>query len=108
MAHTPTPWTYRFRLRGTTIEPLDGDKQLAIVASTPGIGNLDTNAAFIVQACNAHEELLAACRNALDALYLMGDDESHLAYRQAAVKELEAAIAKAQQQEQEQEQEAAP
>ena len=58
--HTLGPWTYRFRSRGTTIEPLDGDTELAIVANTYGVGDVDGNARFIVQACNVHEELLAA------------------------------------------------
>ena len=60
----------------------------------------EARAARVEQARRAacYPELLAACRNALDALYLMGDDESHLAYRKAAVTELEAAIARASQQ----------
>ena len=89
--HTPGPWTYRFRSGGTTIEPENDDRVLAVVRITRDVGDADANAKLIAAA----PELLAACRNALDALYLMGDDESHLAYRQAAVKELEAALAKA-------------
>mgnify|MGYP001576760371 CR=1 FL=1 len=63
--HTPGPWTYHFRSGDTTIETLTGDRVLAVVKSTRGestrgVGDMDTNARFIVQACNAHEELLAA------------------------------------------------
>ena len=62
--HTPVPWTYRFRSQGTTIEPLNGAKILAVVWSTRGLGDVDANVRFIVQACNAHDELVAACKYA--------------------------------------------
>ena len=58
--HTPGPWTYRFRSGGTTIEPENDDRVLAVVRVTRDVGDMGANARFIVRACNAHEELLAA------------------------------------------------
>ena len=96
--HTPGPWTFH------CLEPdphgviMIGGWEIStrlydVVGGSPGVAPIRNKADARLIA--AAPDLLAACQNALDALYLMGDDESHLAYRQAAVKELEAALAKA-------------
>ena len=97
--HTPGPWEIKAESehRGGRVRKLQvlaphglhGSQELFC-----RFGPDDTdkaNAGLIAAA----PELLSACANALDTLYLMGDDESHLAYRQEAIKELQAAIAKA-------------
>lgn len=74
-AHTPTPWS------NTPMQPTiwanDGDLKVATIADLPWVDNPVTgkresqwqvenaNAAFIVKACNCHEELLEACKAAL-------------------------------------------
>ena len=60
--HTQLPWIYRFRAQGTTIERVSPAEMIALVPSLPGRSDVDGNARFIVQACNAHEELLARCK----------------------------------------------
>lgn len=89
--HTPTPWR------------VEEDKKNLIAATSPGffldpvarcnvsgVHEADkANAAFIVLACNAHEELLAALKKA--SYYLDGASSGHAnAYRLVM-----AAIAKA-------------
>lgn len=66
--HTPTPWQaegYRV-IKQMREEPYEAD---LIIAST---GNSTTeaieNAAFIVRACNSHQELLLACKKAESTL----------------------------------------
>lgn len=69
MKHTPTPWKIDEAL----------DLPLAIISDTDdGMGVAEmgerspesiANAAFIVKTCNAHDELLAACKEALELLY---------------------------------------
>ena len=61
MAHTPGPWTYRFRHEGTTIEPINGDSLLAVVPSLLG-HDLDANARLIAVA----PELLESLRDMLE------------------------------------------
>ena len=65
--HTPTPWIDDACLDAqgfVTIRRADGiehgDTETAVIAT---VYDADT-AAFIVTACNAHEELLAACQHA--------------------------------------------
>jgi hypothetical protein len=58
------------------------------------------NARFIAKACNAHDELLAACRAALLSLasqrkYCCYDDRQLIGHNEDATNVLEAAIAKA-------------
>lgn len=76
MKHTPEPWSVDKR-------PVDkrnkwwirGPKTKAgfepAVASIPNLGGYDeraANAEFIVRACNAHDDLLAAMQEAIDLL----------------------------------------
>lgn len=65
-AHSPTPWTADWRFvrdqrRNIVLEPSALVKDEVARA----------NAAFTVRACNAHEELLAACKTALSKLELI-------------------------------------
>lgn len=74
--HTPTPWNF-----GTTAPHqriiLGGDNRRYIcnvqIHQTPRANGLldederEANAAFIVRACNAHDELLAVCKEIEDA-----------------------------------------
>lgn len=64
--HTPTPWRYC----KTNGSPTSGQHMIA--GSKPGYlaeirdcgsGDVSANAAFIVRACNAHDELVAALRD---------------------------------------------
>lgn len=64
-AHTPTPWkvdgfgitskVFNIATLDTTAKDMD-DNQI-------GIGELSANAAFIVKACNVHEELIETLKN---------------------------------------------
>ncbi len=56
-AHTPTPWI----VDGNAIRD-EAKFCLALVEKN----NRSANAAYIVKCVNAHEELLAACKEALD------------------------------------------
>ena len=67
-AHTPTPW----HLLQTSMQCVikarhpEIEGSLINIAATPGLnGNLIADAAFIVRACNSHEELLATLKNVL-------------------------------------------
>ncbi len=91
MNHTPTPgdWT------ASPYEDNRGQSQITSDGSTRIIAVLDTfdeegkaNAEFIVRACNSHDALLEACREA--ALWLRDEYPSAL-----PVEMLEAAVAKA-------------
>lgn len=68
--HTPTPWAISsngFNIYG----PPDAEGQVTFVASIfrkPIQDIEDANAEFIVRACNAHDELLAACKATLKYL----------------------------------------
>lgn len=67
MTHTPTPWIHN--LKRDRIES-NGEKLLVNGVALP-CGNhpksteATANAQFIVQACNAHEELVAALKGLL-------------------------------------------
>jgi len=72
--HTPIPWDWT----GATIHTKSGvdDPALRIArvfdeSHTDAVKNheeANANAAFIVQACNAHDELLAACEDFVYAI----------------------------------------
>ena len=59
--HTPTPW----KLSKNNILDSNGDS-IAHVNFGDGEIMAFNDAAFIVRAANAHEELLAACKESLD------------------------------------------
>jgi len=73
--HTPGPWALHPRVtenppriycRGVIIATVD--------TSAPDPGEREVNAAFIIRACNAHDELLAA----LDAFVASHEAEQHM------------------------------
>ena len=67
-AHTPTPWTFQ----GTVIS---GDGQrLAILPPDVGNSVRQANAAYIVQAANSFEDLLAAAQDVERRLRAIAND----------------------------------
>ena len=61
LAHTPTPWHVLTTPIECLIRAENFEETFQNIAATPGLnGNAEANAAFIVRACNVHEELLAA------------------------------------------------
>lgn len=73
MTHTPGPWEHHFLSGRDRIVGPNGE----CIAETgrwkeSELPEMHANAAFIVRACNAHEELLAAARNLLNASRLVG------------------------------------
>lgn len=63
--HTPTPWT----LRGRLVE-VSGRGEIArcILPADGGVFEATENAAFIVRACNTHDELVAALTKAREII----------------------------------------
>ena len=88
--HTPTPWkltkvqgTYFYvEWGGETVVQVDHDSSNAVN---------EANAEFIVRACNAHDELVAAAREAMDVLCSL--DRSPV--DDSTIDRLDAAIVKA-------------
>ena len=65
-AHTPGPWMRTIEVDTCYIHEDGGDLEGYGIARTCGQGLEcnEANAAFIVRACNCHEELVEACRQA--------------------------------------------
>lgn len=82
LPHTPTPWEH-----GQYLWSIDAEGIEVAQANTV------EDAAFIVRACNAHEDLLAACE-ALEASLLAAFEEKPKLFEQA-ITLAHAAIAKA-------------
>lgn len=55
--HTPTPWAWSASTK--TIRSVPTNYWLATMDSFDGAVNNNANAAFIVRACNAHDQLVA-------------------------------------------------
>jgi hypothetical protein len=105
--HTPTPWRFDAVKRGT-LNMRDGKQSemraagYAITATEPamfgGTRVLDdaklreADAAFIVRACNAHAELVAALRKARGALADPAADERSEGYSGIASEALDAIV----------------
>ncbi len=72
MSHTPTPW--QLATNDPTLilsEAVDADGDAVIIADVlngtiNGVGLDTANAAFIIKAVNAHDELVEACRLAYE------------------------------------------
>ncbi len=70
MRHTPTPWRVERHYSGhrTVAQMRSCDRVVCINATTDaepvGYDATDANAEFIVRACNSHEELLEAAKQA--------------------------------------------
>lgn len=95
--HTPGPWHVQPIGRQGYIEA-DGPKFIcdmqADVCSAPAdVAEMEANAAFIVKACNCHEELVGAAEDALQSLKRLPDRAG--AWRVTCIMQLEAALAKA-------------
>jgi len=66
--YTPTPWrTHGLDIYGDTT---DGNGLVAVIAAGYPDDQRAEDAAFIVRACNAHEELVAAAKNALSLMQM--------------------------------------
>lgn len=90
--HTGAPW------RAQIAERSDGEVTVAHITSADGIAiaqmamhdNVRANAAFIVRACNAHEELVKALRAANEKLWKEGFTTAD-----ETIAQIEAALSKA-------------
>ncbi len=88
MKHTPGPWFVK--------DDFDVYAPREYICTTSG--NAKANASFIVTACNSHEELLNALKQAKEHLEYCnyGDNwEKECAYREKLPEKIEKAIAKA-------------
>jgi len=68
MTHTPGPWEINFSSNfpdQQTIQAVGSDRILALIDKADEQDN--ANAAYIVHACNAHEELVEALKAILDS-----------------------------------------
>lgn len=104
--HTPTPWVVS--APGIITSP-KAMQDIGHVCYTGTDGGTDANAAFIVRACNAHDEMAAALREVRDlvheessdrAKFILGpndDAEPYLSHPRAikAYRIIRAALAKA-------------
>ena len=78
--HTSVPWTaHQMSVRTWEIRGPDGLNVCRTYAGTLGTPyakpdtTIAANAEFIVRACNSHDELLEACKEALGALAFVTD-----------------------------------
>lgn len=63
--HTPVPYCVEHTPDGTFIVPMDHKRNPIAEILCTGRSD-EANAEFIARACNAHAELLALCRRALE------------------------------------------
>lgn len=92
--HTPLPWAITVPKK----EPFGwwihaGDVLVCSCGTRPLSDEALANAAFIVRACNSHDDLLAACEAALTRLRTIERDKG--IHSHETIPELEAAIARA-------------
>jgi len=103
--HTPTPWAAVPGEESVIYSPQAGGRAVARTLANPDpTWPAEANAAFIVRACNAHDEMLAALKELIEAnaaavpkpgeTGLERNDRWH-ARRNAAFAAARAAIAKA-------------
>jgi hypothetical protein len=88
MTHTPTPWSSYSTSDGTNRrhQIVSIGKTIAHIYCTKGNEDEDVaNAAFIVKACNAHDELVAALEHARDKMWEYGFSEDDLQPIRAAL-----------------------
>lgn len=99
MSHTPTPW--KLGPTGDTVDDANGLELLRMYEADgreePTALPYRANAAFIVRACNSHEELLSALKRAREALKANEEITGTWELYQASpeMKAIHAAIAKA-------------
>lgn len=73
--HTPGPWSFHTqpfgdRISGGLDHSIQSEHGVVMLIVPPGIvtDEFEANAAFIVRACNAHDDMLAALKTALHAM----------------------------------------
>lgn len=74
--HTPGPWVVAEDVFNDRPEIRDRDGRLiaVVMARYPmSATTQSSNAAFIATACNCHEELVAACKEAIELIEIMTD-----------------------------------
>lgn len=92
MKHTPTPWFRNIRANGKYPTIFAGRNQHVCSVSQQKTGDeIEANIDFIVTACNAHEDLVAALRE----LVTHNDHQTGAAFNYKASEKAWAAIAKA-------------
>ena len=69
--HTPGPWHYQQNTDAYTHIVRDSEERYVCGCSQDSKGNAKANAAFIVRACNCHEELLQALQELLNRNEIM-------------------------------------
>ena len=93
MEHTPTPW----KISTITADEVSSEK--GVVCECFGVTQEEefANAAFIVRACNAHDELVEACKISLARLLAIDEvlNNQNNGRRNHAIYLLSQAIAKA-------------
>lgn len=64
MTHTPTPWNWHgpYMTGAYKVSAMDAEDKLALRLYVEPSSNAEADAKFIVRACNAHDELVAALR----------------------------------------------
>lgn len=95
--HTPGPWVVEQQADTTPVITYQA-RDIAVIETAHG--DSKANAAFIVRACNAHDDLLAALAKCVDALLnvpVVGGiyDQQHSDTHMRATLDARAAIAKA-------------
>ena len=100
--HTPTPWVVRrfpsytagarAWVMDATPDGPTGQVFADLIASPTTSKNSDANMAFIVRACNAHDELLAACRTFAERLDYLQELWGAEGFTTASVQKLRQAI----------------
>lgn len=99
MSHTPLPWGFTYREAQTAAEP----PSCGLLVGPPFIAQKDAvgflrraDLEFIWRAVNCHEDLVAACEAALEALSMYGLAYGDEQFEPVELKEkLTAALAKA-------------
>ena len=95
--HTPTPWQVELRNAGAAIvAPAASGKMHEATVICSGLGGNRANAAFIVRACNAHDELVAALTLAKYVLATLSLDDDCTEGQPEALAAARAALAKVQ------------
>jgi hypothetical protein len=92
MNHTPTPWKAERWLI------MDMSNRRIAEASIGITGEIDlANAAFIVRACNSHDELIEVLKDAILEIEYLHDKFKTTGSGNATLAKIDAAIAKAEQ-----------
>jgi hypothetical protein len=91
-AHTPTPW--KFRRSDWMVVQQDGKNNWHIAEIKPQGMQTYANAAFIVRAVNAHEDLVAALKEGAECLQAVAIGKGGWAWEEV-LETMHAALAKA-------------